>query len=421
MRGGLLQSAALVMAGLGVCGTASAEWTRSFVIDWYESANYFGGTAGILDPGTDCPKGSNPEIDWVQVLIRAGYTEAEAKWLRNPANPSRNPVHGQNQMAFRGRNRENVYTNPESYPDYGLTGVTGELTEGFNLDGKNSTGYQSPTGEKGIDNNYYRAMGCTKNYRGPPRLSEGALGSNDTMRNGAWTVVIVAHGQGDDPMNDRNVQVAFYMSDDKLVKDGVGNIARDYTFRIKPSKMEAIFKAKTTNGLIETTEPAREVWTRSPGGPRDLQLLQARLKLQMKPDGSLEGLVGGYRPWRPIHEALVNARGPVVEILGWVEIPSVYYALKKSADYSPKESKGEKTHISYAMRVSAIPAFVMTPDAQTQVASIESYAANAAPEPPPKPAFGAVDGMVPDKKVPPGQALVVYPVPATVSQTQAVK
>src|SRR5215831_8941923 len=218
-----LSTTLVAMLGVCVCVTASAEWTKTYVIDWYEPAMYFGGK-DILAPGTDCPNGTNPEIDWVKVLIKAGYSEAEAKWLRNPENPSRSPVHGQNQMAFRGRNRENVYINPESYPDPGLVGVTGDLAEGFNLDGNEKNGFHSPTGERGVDNNFYRALGCTKSYRGPPRLSSGALSTNDTMRNGGWTIAIVVHGAGKDPMNDSNVEVGFYMSGDKLVKDGNGEI-----------------------------------------------------------------------------------------------------------------------------------------------------------------------------------------------------
>jgi hypothetical protein len=414
MKGELLRGGLVVLASIGACGTASAQWTKTYVIDWYESAMYFGGN-DILAPGTDCPKGTNPEIDWVQVLIKAGYTEAEAKWLRNPENPSRSPVHGQNQMAFRGRNRENVYIHPESYPDPGLTGVSGDLAEGFDLDDDVKTGYRSPRGEKGIDNNFYRALGCTKSYRGPPRLSSSALGTNDTMRNGAWSVVIVVHGSGSDPMNDADVQVGFYMSQDKLVKDGNGDVARDYTFSIKPSKLEGIMKASTTNGVIASKGATPEFWTREPGGVRDLQLLRARLKMQMKADGSLEGYVGGYRPWRPIYTSLVNQRGPVVEILGWIELPAIYYALKRGADYSPAGAKGEKTHISYAMRVNAIPAYVMTPDSTEQAVSINSYKAGADPsdEIPPKPLFGAVDGMVPLKNVPFGKSLEVYPVPPT--------
>ena len=402
----------LSVALLVVSSAAHAHWTKSYVIDWYEPAMHFGGT-DILAPGTDCPKGTNPEIDWVKVLIRAGYTEAEAKWLRNPENPSRSPVHGQNQMAFRGRHRENVYIHPETYPDPGLVGVTGELTEGFDLDGNTKTGFPGPTGEKGVENNFYRTLGCTKSYRGPPKLSSNALGANDSMRNGAWTVVIVVRGEGADPLNDPNVSVGFFMSGDKLVKDGNGEVARDYTFSIKPSKLEGLMRARSRNGVIESVEPTPEMWIRDPGSTRDLQLLRARLKLQLQADGSLAGHLGGYRPWLPIYTALVNARGPVVEILGWIEIPSVYYALKRNADYSPTGPKGEKTHISYAMRVHAIPAYVMTPDGTSQAAQVASYRSGADPadEAPPKPLFGAIDGMVPDKKVPFGQALVVYPVP----------
>ena len=422
MKLGFLRTAqiALVAAlGTGVGNTAAAEWTKTYVIDWYEPAMYYGAKSGVIDPGTDCPNGSNPEIDWVKVLIKAGYTEAEAKWLRNPENPSRSPVHGQNQMAFRGRNRENVYIYPETYPDPGLVGVTGDLTEGFNLDDNVKTGYPSPTGDKGVDNNFYRAVGCTKSYRGPPRLSAGGLATNDSMRNGGWTVVVVVHGAGKDPMNDSKVDIGFYMSNDKLIKDGNGEIAHDYTFRIKPTKLEGIIKAASSNGVITSKDATPEIWIRDPGAVRDLQLLLARVKLQMKPDGTLEGYLGGYRPWAPIYDALIKARGPVAEALGWIELPSIYYALKRNADYSPTGPKGEKTHISYAMRVSAVPAYVIAPDASELVAAVTSYksGANPADEEPTKGLFGAIDGLVPDrdKKVAFGQALIVYPVPGSVA------
>jgi hypothetical protein len=69
----------------------------------------------------------------------------------------------------------------------------------------------------------------------------------------------------------------------------------------------------------------------------------------------------------------VNARGPVIEALTWVQLPGVYYALRRNADYSPSGAKGDQTHISYALRVDALPAFVMSPDASRQVAAVESY------------------------------------------------
>jgi hypothetical protein len=371
--------AVLAVAALGMPVAAMADWTRTYVVEWNEPAMYYGAKSGVIDPGTDCPGGSNPEVDWIKVLVDAGYTQEEATWLRNPANPTRSPVHGQNQMAFRGKNRANVYVNPTSTPDPGLVGVTGEIGEGINLDGNPGTGFVSPDGEKGIDNNFYKTLGCWKTYRGPQRLSSGALQFNDNMRNGGWTTVIVVAGQGDDPMNDDNVTVGFYVSDDKMVKDGTGNIARDYTFSIKPHhRYEAIFPARVENGVITSTRPSEGI-LREPAYWHDLELLQAQVKLTMQPDGSLKGYVGGYRPWEDTYRGWVNARGPVIEALTWVQLPGVYYALKRNADYRPPGSK-EKTHISYALRVDAIPAYVMTPDASSQVAAVRSYKSMAHPE-----------------------------------------
>jgi len=391
----------------------SAKWTKTYVIEWNEPAMYYGAKTGVIDPGTDCPIGTNPSPDWIKVLVDAGYTLEEAKWLRNPANPTRSPVHGQNQMAFRGKDRANVYVNPTSTPDPGLVGVSGSLAEGLNLDGDENTGFTSPTGEKGIDNNFYKALGCWKTYRGPHRLSSGALNFNDAMRDGSWTTVIVVSGEGADPMNDNHVKVGFYVSNDKMVKDGSGNIARDYTFRIAPhAKYEGILPARTSNGVILSTAPA-DIMLRDPGYTRNLELLRARVNLEMKPDGSLTGYVGGYRPWEAVYKGWVNARGTVIEVLTWVQLPAVYYALRRNADYSPTGPGGEKTHISFALRIDALPAFVMTPDASQEVASVESYKAIAPKETATTTAvpFLVVDGIVPDRnaKVQAGPNAVILP------------
>jgi hypothetical protein len=413
MRRLAVATAAAALAALP--GAAHAAWTKTWVIEWYEPAMYYGAKSGVVEPGTDCPAGTNPAPDWVQVMIDAGYTPEQARWLRDPANPTRSPIHGQNQMAFRGKDRANVYVHPTSTPDGHLVGVTGKIGEGFDLDGNPRTGFTSPDGTPGIDNNFYKALGCWKTYRGPPRLSSGALSQNDTMRDGGWTIVVVANGAGDDPLNDRSVSVGFYPSQDKLVKDGNGDIARDYTFRIRPdAKLEAIFQARTVNGVIESTAPTQEAWLRDPSYTRELQLLQARVRLEMQPDGSLKGLIGGYRPWKPVYDGWVNGRGPVIEALTWVRLPDVYYALRREADYSPPGAKGEKTHISFAMRVDAVPAFVVSPDGSADVSAVLSYKDQAQGHTEPDPFrgfnFRIVDGIV----VAPGQAAVSLPPEALV-------
>lgn len=41
--------------------------------------------------------------------------------------------------------------------------------------------------------------------------------------------------------------------------------------------------------------------------------------MEMKPDGSLTGYVGGYRLWETVYKGWVNARGTVIEVLTWVQ------------------------------------------------------------------------------------------------------
>lgn len=372
-----------ITAAISVClsNTALADWTKSYVVEWNEPAMYYGAESGVIDPGSDCPAGSNPEPDWIKVLTDAGYSKKEAKWLRDPSHPFRIPNHGQNQMAFRGKDRANIYMHPESTPDPGLTPVTGIVGEGFDLDGNQNNGFTSPSGETGIDNEFYRTLGCWMTMRGPTRQAASSLSKNDEMRNGSWTVLIVVSGKGNDPMNDPDVEVGIYNSTDPMVKDANGNIAQDYTFSIAPdAKFEGIFKAKTINGFIVSTEATDEMWMRDPSYTRELQLLNAQLKLEMKPDGTLSGLIGGYRPWFPIYRGWVEARGSVIEQLTWVQLPSIYYALKRNADYAPAGAGGEKTHISFALRVDAIPAYVVNPDATSRVAKVESFKAIAPPE-----------------------------------------
>ncbi|MAP94014.1 MAG: hypothetical protein CMK07_03590 [Ponticaulis sp.] len=390
-------AAAALVSSLG-CGSAMADWHKSYVIEWYEPAHYYGTDTGIVDPGTDCPAGSNPEIDHIKVLIDAGYTEQEAEWLRDQNHPYRLPNHGSNQMAFRGEGRANVYTQPWTYPDPGLTPVSGTISQGVDLDGDKGNGFTSPDGRTGIDNEFYRTVGCWKTYRGPDRLSSGAMTFNDSMREGSWTVAIVVSGSGDDPMNDDDVKVAFYDSQDALVKDGNGEIATDYTFIVSPhKKFEAIFDAKTVDGQIISTEPMDEVWMRDPSYNRELQLLKAQVHLKMEDDGRLTGVFAGYRPWEPVYEGWVRARGTVIESLTWVNLPGVWYALKRNADYSPEGADGEKTHISFAMRVEAVEAYVMHPDADEELTQVASFK-DIAVEGPERPYRSFTrDGIVPDK------------------------
>ena len=369
----VLGASLTVMAAMFATPAHAEPWVKTYVVEWYESAMYYGGNGGAIEPGSDCPEGSAKAPDWQKVMVDAGYTEEEAAWLRDPANPTRSPINGQPMMAFLGANRQNAYDYPTTAPEGGMPAVSGNIAIGLDLDDNPETGFDGPEGQQGIDNAFYRALGCWKSLRGPARLSDGAKGANDTMREGGWTVVVVVSGHGPDPANDPDVRVGLYLSDSKIVRDGNGGVASDYSFVIKPdAKREAIFEGESRNGVI-TAHASQTTWLRGPDNS-ELQLAKAQLEFTMGDDGILTGLLGGYRPWLPFYEGLVNARGPVVEALTWVRLPDIYYALRENADYSPTGPEGEKTFISYNIRIDALPAYVMLPDASNTVSEARTYA-----------------------------------------------
>ncbi|WP_156467004.1 MULTISPECIES: hypothetical protein [unclassified Phenylobacterium] len=147
---------------------ASAAWVRTYAVEWDEPALYYAGPGGPTEPGADCPRGTNPEPNWAQVLVKAGYPEDQARWLLDPGNTELKTMQRLNQLAFRGRDRANVYVDPGSTPDPGFIEVSGKVAEGVNLDDDLRTGLVSPTGERGVDNAFYRAVGCWKSVRGRP-------------------------------------------------------------------------------------------------------------------------------------------------------------------------------------------------------------------------------------------------------------
>ncbi|WP_156466987.1 MULTISPECIES: hypothetical protein [unclassified Phenylobacterium] len=300
----------------------------------------------------------------------------------------------------RGKDWANVYADPTASPDSGFVEVAGKVGEGINLDGDPRTGFASPAGEKGVDNRFYKALGCWKFYRGAAGESPSFVTANNRMRDGGWTMVVVVSGAGDDPMNDDQVRMGVFMSADTLVKDGTGNVAKDYTFRIRPhADYEALFEGKIANGRLTTAATPR-AFLRDAGFGRGLELLQARADLQLQADGTLKGYIGGYRPFQAIFEGFLDHHGWTIESNTGVELPALWYALRRNADYSPTGPLGPKTHISFALRVQAAPAYVTDPEGQGLVSGVKSYRA-AAPAgeglmryPPRPPGYRVVDGLV---------------------------
>ena len=341
----------------------SAPWSRSFVVDWLEPAFFHDGPdTDNIAAGSDCPAGTAIRPSWERALKTPWRSDKDIAYYLDAEHASEL----KRVIRFRGPNYEDVWANPTLAPDLGgLPPVSGAAGYGFNLDGKvKPTDFTSPEGEKGIDNNYYRAAGCWVSYRGAPYHSQRGVGINGYMRDGLYTIVVVMSGDKD-PMNDDNVTLGFYQSKDRLVKDANGQVARDASFAIKPvARTQSILKVKIKDGVIETQMPQEikmrdEAWNNAI--PDQLEMTQGQLRFKIKADGGFEGYFGGYRDWKLMYKRqAIPARD--TETLQGIDMPSFYYALERHADGDPDPVPGKNRRISTAYRIRAVPAYVLTPD-----------------------------------------------------------
>jgi hypothetical protein len=346
----------------------SAPWVRGFVVDNYEPAFYYGGRGGTEEPGTDCPKGTIPILDYKTVLNTGWRTNAEIEKITLPVSAGGEGERAVSPaMQHRGFRRDiDSYINPFTAPDAGMQQVTGKIAEGFDLDGNAASGgFISPGGERGVDNAFYRAWGCIMSYRGTPYHAYLSQRANDKMQDGLYTMVIRLSGNAD-PMNDDNVTFEIAYSPDHVVKDPLGNLVRDVSFRVVKTAQYSKLKARTRNGVLETEQADVRMPAFSWGETNRGEVLfqKGRLRLTLNKDDGLSGLVGGYRDWRDVYNKdtfNVPSGGATRETYYHQNQISMYYALKRNADAMPDPKTGRNTAISAAYRFTAKPAFVVDP------------------------------------------------------------
>ena len=376
-------SALGLMAGTAM-PAAAAPWVRGYVVGQYEYAFRYGGRADFtrgaeIEPGVDCPHGASTHFandgnTKIAVQRQKFRSQKEIDWIAKPPglDDVRAPVltrfHIWNRaVAYRGYKRGiETYVNPWAAEDPGQPQVTSRIGDGFNLDGKiKPADFVSPDGEKGIDNNLYRAWGCDAPWRGNGNATLD-LRANDKMQDGLYTMVIRVSGNND-PMNDDNATLEIGYSPDKLVKDARGGIAVDYSYRILQTAQYTKLKAKIKNGVVETEQvehlhSPRIAWFYDQTG--DANFSKGKVRLNMSSDGlSASGLVGGYRDWSELYTENTFAQdGGQQGIREHEDHVSLYYALRRNADgmYNPKTGKNDG--ISSVYRIKLASAYVVDPE-----------------------------------------------------------
>lgn len=271
-----------------------------------------------------------------------------------------------------GPNGANICTNPDMFDRPLQRTVQSPHGWGLDLDqGADDTcahdEFTTPTGEKGIDNQEYRAMGCTLEWRGVDGVSnDQETGMKQFHVSGEWTQVILLRGV-DSLQNDPEVEVIYANTPDRPVLDTSGKWLRGASFTVsdKAPRERNVLRGRIVDGVL-TTEPQdiKLVATWGQSAQRDLRgprskfdYRRGRLRLAFQPDGSLKGMLGGYRP---IADVIISGMlgGAGTALVAGHDCASEMKTLQALADGMKNPKTGKCEGISSAQQINAIPAFV---------------------------------------------------------------
>lgn len=310
---------------------------------------------------------------------------------------------GESPGAYEGRLERAVSTAPDGrnlclhpeagHPDPNWRLVDGRnlKVEGIDLDGQASTGsgkpaagscahedFQGPHGERGIDNQFYRVVGCTTGFQ-----SNGAANGWQTeMYTGSWGVLMSLKGV-DDLVNDPDVEVGIYASSDPLQLSANRKALGFATYAVHQNPR---YHAKTRGRIVEgvlTIDPVDvRVLNVVAAMYTDRVLRDARLRLTFTPDGGMEGYLAGYTPVDDMYDVQYGARSSRAATgelapqrrrastsvgragaLGH-SCNGAYHALYQAADGHP-DANGRCTSISTQYRIRVAPAFVVKKSTQS--------------------------------------------------------
>ncbi|MAK59668.1 MAG: hypothetical protein CMK09_01695 [Ponticaulis sp.] len=360
-----------IMTALTTSSALADGWVKSYALEMQQHAFYFPGDGTAEAPGPDCPNGALPAIDRRKALKTSYRTWEEVDKLLDPENPQWARIGG-----IRGPSKENVYEKPWSVPDPGMTPVEGDVAYGFDLDGDPSTGFTGTDGTPGVDHTYYYMAGCMLAYRGRLKNEAGESFATEYMLNGAFAVLMLVSGEGDDPANDDSVKIAFYLSDDDLVKDANGDVTPDYSYRINTDpRFQSVMSGRTENGMVIVDEPSLiKLHAQVNAGffPPQLKLFRGQLRLEPNEDCGLHGFIGGYREIKPYYDGWARA-GTIHEAVSRIDIPAYWYALHRNADFkaNPDAEQNDAISVTYYMRL--VPAFAVEPDGRTAITQAKLY------------------------------------------------
>lgn len=339
---------------------ASGE-VRGFVFsDWgYEIPREF--------PG-DCPDGMNitePEFlsdeyaavsDEVKQLYEAGDRKAAVSLL--PADACQDP-------AVRPDPGHLTMNGPASQYGIDLDGEHSELAAGGSCAHEDFT---SPDGTRGIDSQYWRLMGCVAGYR-PDGLFDRLFSTGSSItENGYSQLIEMTLVEG--TAQDGRVSLRLFTGAGPPMLDAAGAVMSDTSQFVNedPTYHSEPFEGVIKDGILTAGPGEVRLRFKVQAIDNEFWFRDARIRAEMLPDGSMEGLLAGYWDSESVFDFLTDVSfGPVhlgraaANNIGYM-CAGVYHALPRVADGHPDPETGECTSISTTIRFAAVPGFVMQPE-----------------------------------------------------------
>jgi hypothetical protein len=336
-----------------------------------------------------CPKGMTAGVP--------GLMEAYAK---TPAGMRRE---GESDQAYERRisravhtapTGENICMHPElapADPGYQMVSGKGLKVPGIDLDGQVSGSgrraqgdtcahedFAGPNGESGVDNQWYRVIGCTTGFQSTGQ----ANGWQIEMYTGSWGILISLKGV-DDVRNDSDIEVGIHANADPIQLSAARAALPFATYAVhRDPRYRATTRGRIVNGVL-TIDPVDVRFLNVVNSMNDDRVLRdARLRLTFTADGGMEGFLAGYTPVEDMYNVQFgarvsrNAKGELAPerlrlqtsmgragALGHT-CNGAYQALYKAADGHRDQKTGRCTSISTQYRIRVAPAFVV--DVPTQ-------------------------------------------------------
>jgi hypothetical protein len=365
---------ALVLAGLWIltaCGAPEAPPPSAEAIDAAKKGEvrgfvftYWGNEIPHEDPG-ECPDGMNvseneflsEEYAAVSAEVKRRYEAGDREGALSllPPDACKDPT-------VRPDPGHKTLDGPATVAGIDLDGVHSQLASGGSCAHDDFVG---PGGVQGIDNQYWRLMGCVKGYR-PDGLFDRLFDTRSSITENGYSVLLettLVEGTRDEG----RVSVRLFTGAGPVTTDANGDVVRDTSHLVHEDPMyhSEPFEGEIKGGVLTA-------------GPVDLKLRfkvqaidnhywfrDAQIRAEMLPDGGIKGVLAGYWDIASLFDFLTEVYiGPVhlgraaANNIGYM-CSGVYHALPRLADGHPDPETGQCTTLSTTIEFAAVPAFVI--------------------------------------------------------------